>query len=284
MWHAGRTMSPAEFCRLAGDTKRRASECIIIRQTRQTLAQFEASARAQASWRKRRLTAEDFVASAEIGALTTKWAPEIGTMVHVASCATEDPRSQTPCADQRQQEQGKDKTEQEQSRHEAGDGKGKREEKEEPARPREKRPNVQDVESLAAGAGDGGFRRGVILARSIDGWYKVLLVEVIAKQCLASARPAACHSRLNPDEICAGCWLPHDGHGRGARARLPYHAGTLAFTCNGFWRRDGRGLVSRSSSRHAIALCQQAGSRKQRSKRRRARRHAGHGCRQQDPK
>ncbi len=214
VWHAGRTMSPADFCRLAGETKRRARECIIIRQTRQTLAEYEASARARASWCKRHLTAEDFVACAEVGSPSTRWAPEIGTTVHVASCAVKDPGSQAPCVDHHhQQVQATHKTEQEQSRREAGDGAENCEAKDEPVRQQEKRPNGQEVEALAPAADDGGFQRGVLLARSIDGWYKVLLVEVIAEESLVLVRFAACHSRLISDEIVqgAGCHMTGAG-------------------------------------------------------------------------
>lgn len=167
-------MSPAQFCRLAGNAKDRASESIILRQTRQTLAQFESSVRDQARWRKRRLTSEDFVAHADVKD-ADKWAPEIGSLVVVAPCATRVPVSLPllPVSQERKEQ----RAEQNLGLEREGQEREKRKD-EEPLQQQKDQGGHEAGVLSADGIGEGEFQRGVVVGRRIDGWYEVLLVEV----------------------------------------------------------------------------------------------------------
>jgi hypothetical protein len=184
-------MSPADFCELAGNTGN-PRKSIVMTKTRQTLAHFEASARALARMRKPRLVASDLVASAATKA-ASRWVPELGSFVtvlmpHDLGAAALSPATALPARDNEQQQQQQQQEEPTQ---------GPQRERVEQVQTHQQPHAHQDVHTLednaspmwqrllAAGSGMGAelkkgeIAQGILVGRSSDGWYQVLLVEVI---------------------------------------------------------------------------------------------------------
>jgi len=197
-------MSPADFCELAGNTGN-PRKSIVMTKTRQTLAHFEASARARARMRKPRLVASDLVASAATKA-ASRWVPELGSFVtvlmpHDLGAAALSPATAPPTGDNEQQQQTTE---------------GPQRERVEPEQAQtSQQPHAhQDVHTqedkaspmwhrlLKAGSGlgaelkKGEIAQGILVGRSSDGWYQVLLVEVIPPP--PSPRPRAPAPNLAP--------------------------------------------------------------------------------------
>lgn len=167
VWRAGSTMSPADFCHMSGNTKDRPRDCIIISHSRQTLAQFEAAVRADLHWRKPRQIAADLFARATAGGSSGNRAPQAPSFVTVFLQPALSPlaHSSAPAL----------------AAHAS----------ESPQQPPQEPPDPQHIDAactwqraLLAGAGGaggegGGVAKGILVSRSNDGWYKVLLIEVI---------------------------------------------------------------------------------------------------------
>ena len=204
-------MSPADFCELAGNTGN-PRKSIIMNKSRQTLAHFEESARARARMRKPRLVASDLVASAATKA-ANRWVPELGSFVtvlmpHDLGAATLSPATAPPARDNEQQQQ-----QQEQPTH----GPQRERVELEQAQTYQQPHAHQDVHTqednatpiwqrlLAAGSGlgvelkKGEIAQGILVGRSCDGWYQVLLVEVMPP---TSPRPRAPAPNLAPPRPC----------------------------------------------------------------------------------
>jgi hypothetical protein len=166
-------MSPADFCHMSGNTKDRPRDCIIISHSRQTLAQFEAAVRADLRWRKPRQIAADLFTRATAGGSSSNRAPQGPSFVNVFL-----PPALSPLA------------------HSSASVPAAHASELPPKQPPHESPDPQHIDGASAwqhalleglvGAGgegeelkSGGFAKGILVNRSNDGWYKVLLIEVI---------------------------------------------------------------------------------------------------------
>lgn len=167
VWRAGNTMSPADFCHIAGNTNDRPCDCIIISHTRQTLAQFEASARTEARLRKPCPASAELITRAAEGGSSSIWVPESGNFVTVfippvlPDCAS----SSSPVFAVSGKEPHSLESEEPQHNEITADA--------------WEQLLLKDVVSGMDLERGGGLAKGILVSRSSDGWYKVLLVEVI---------------------------------------------------------------------------------------------------------
>lgn len=217
--------------------------------TRQTLASFEASARARARMRKPRLVASDLVASAATKA-ANRWAPELGSFVtilmpHDLSAATPSPAKGPPDREQQQRRQQEEPTE------------GPQDERVEPEQTQthQQLHAHQDVHTqeesassmwqrllaarsvLGAELKKGEIAQGILVGRSSDGWYQVLLVEVNPH----SPRPRAPSPNLAPPRFPFFCCY--------ARPHRPRVSHTKhSFVCNTLRARVAKTTESNTSS------------------------------------
>ena len=167
VWHTGSTISPADFCKLAGNTKNNPLQTIMISQTRQTLAEFQVSSRAQARWREPRLITGYHLARAA-AASSLSYVPESGSFVTVfilpALDQTVPSSSPTRCARENLSQPQQEHQNEEQAPNEAAANASER--------------------VLGGGICEGGQRKsggvekGILVSRTTDGWYQVLLVKV----------------------------------------------------------------------------------------------------------
>lgn len=183
MWHTGSTISPADFCKLAGNTKNNPLQTIMISQTRQTLAEFQVSSRAQARWREPRLITGYHLARAA-AASSLSYVPESGSFVTVfilpALDQTVPSSSPTRCARENLSQPQQEHQNEEQAPNEAAANASER--------------------VLGGGIGEGGQRKsggvekGILVSRTTDGWYQVLLVKVppLLSMCVSSCSFESC--------------------------------------------------------------------------------------------
>ena len=173
VWRAGRIMSPAEFCQLAGNMDGHPSDCIIISSSRETLAQVEAGVRAQARLQKPRLS--HLVARAAAAPESDIWVPEPGSFVTVfmqpasaadgLTAAPIPPLGKDGCQPQTVQ---------------SHQGQQESCETEEMTSIPWERALAQGVDERE-GRKEEGVRLGILMRRESDGWYQVLLLDASGK-------------------------------------------------------------------------------------------------------
>jgi hypothetical protein len=164
-------MSPAEFCRLSGNTRDPPRECILLSRTRQTLAQYEISVREQTRFHNPKLS--HLVAHAATASSTSHFSPKIGNFVTLfipPSVGAQLPSF--PVA-----EVGAKEVQLQREHHQAP---------EQELQGEPETPSHLWARALSEQAGQGknvertGVQRGILIHREINGWYQVLLVEVMS--------------------------------------------------------------------------------------------------------